>query len=72
MLNELLSDIELLAPYYDLSGTMSAGVQPPKTSEPSPSGTMKPNPRSVLKNLTRPVGMPLILGRCSPVIGLAQ
>src|SRR5262249_59249655 len=28
-----------------------------KTSEPPPSGAMKPNPRSVLKNLTRPVGM---------------
>ena len=28
-----------------------------KTSEPPPSGAMKPYPRSALKNLTRPVGI---------------
>src|SRR6516225_1663532 len=31
-----------------------------KTSEPPPSGAIKPNPRSGLKNLTRPLGMPII------------
>jgi len=37
-----------------------------KTSEPPPSGAIKPYPRSALKNLTRPLGMPLVPSHTAP------